>query len=92
MYPGENPPIGLILCSQKDKELAHYALGNLRNIAAIEHKINHSEKLSSLKWSQLKSSILISMMRERIARSSSTGQFFTVSVTNSKLCLSHRII
>jgi hypothetical protein len=41
MYPGENPPIGLILCSKKNKELAHYALGNLRNIAAIEHKINH---------------------------------------------------
>jgi hypothetical protein len=43
-YPGENSPIGLILCSQKDKELAHYALGNFRNIAAIEHKINHSRE------------------------------------------------
>jgi hypothetical protein len=40
MYPGENPPIGLILCRRKDKELAHYALGNIRNIAVVEHKIN----------------------------------------------------
>jgi predicted nuclease of restriction endonuclease-like (RecB) superfamily len=27
----ENPPIGLILCSEKDAAVAHYALGNLEN-------------------------------------------------------------
>ena len=54
MYPGENPPIGLILCSQKDKELAHYALGNLRNIAAIEHKIklNRETLISEMEQAQ----------------------------------------
>ncbi|MGC2656527.1 MAG: PDDEXK nuclease domain-containing protein, partial [Bryobacteraceae bacterium] len=30
-YPHENPPVGLILCSEKDTAVAHYALGNLRN-------------------------------------------------------------
>lgn len=27
----ENPPVGLILCSQKDSAVAHYAPGNLAN-------------------------------------------------------------
>jgi predicted nuclease of restriction endonuclease-like (RecB) superfamily len=27
----ENPPVGLILCSEKDAAVAHYALGNLAN-------------------------------------------------------------
>jgi hypothetical protein len=27
----ENPPIGLILCSEHDAAVAHYALGNLDN-------------------------------------------------------------
>jgi len=27
----ENPPVGLILCSEKDAAVAHYALGNLTN-------------------------------------------------------------
>jgi hypothetical protein len=29
--PTENPPIGLILCSEHDRAAAHYALGNLLN-------------------------------------------------------------
>lgn len=29
--PDENPPIGLILCSEHDAAVAHYALGNLGN-------------------------------------------------------------
>ena len=27
MHPHENPPVGLILCSEKDTAVAHYALG-----------------------------------------------------------------
>jgi predicted nuclease of restriction endonuclease-like (RecB) superfamily len=30
-HPHENPPIGLILCSENDTAVAHYALGNLKN-------------------------------------------------------------
>lgn len=30
-HEGENPPVGLILCSEKDSAVAHYALGNLQN-------------------------------------------------------------
>ena len=30
-HEGENPPIGLILCTQKDEALAHYMLDNLPN-------------------------------------------------------------
>jgi hypothetical protein len=29
--PDENPPIGLILCSEHDAAVAHYSLGNLGN-------------------------------------------------------------
>lgn len=31
MLPGENPPVGLILCAQKDEAVAHYALEGLPN-------------------------------------------------------------
>lgn len=38
--PGENPPVGLILCAQKDTSLAHYALENLPNkVLATEYKV-----------------------------------------------------
>jgi hypothetical protein len=30
-HADENPPIGLILCSERDEAVAHYALGNLNN-------------------------------------------------------------
>lgn len=31
MYESENQPIGLILCSERNEAVAHYALGNLFN-------------------------------------------------------------
>ena len=35
----ENPPVGLILCAQKDEALAHYALGRLPNkVLAAEYR------------------------------------------------------
>ena len=35
----ENPPVGLILCAQKDEALARYALGNLPNkVLAAEYR------------------------------------------------------
>lgn len=38
--PDENPPVGLILCAQKDSSLAHYALENLPNkVLAAEYKV-----------------------------------------------------
>lgn len=38
--PDEHPPVGLILCSEKDEAVAHYALGNLANkVLAREYKI-----------------------------------------------------
>ncbi|MBD2295391.1 DUF1016 domain-containing protein [Anabaena sphaerica FACHB-251] len=47
-YPGENPPIGLILCSEKDEAVAHYALTNLPNILSAEYqlKLPDEEKLA----------------------------------------------
>ncbi len=40
-HPSENPPIGLILCSQKNAAVAHYALGNLGNpVLAREYQLN----------------------------------------------------
>ncbi|MEI1376780.1 PDDEXK nuclease domain-containing protein [Nostoc sp.] len=48
-YPGENPPVGLILCSEKDEAVAHYALDNLPNILAREYqlKLPNEEKLAA---------------------------------------------
>lgn len=43
-YPGENSPVGLILCSQKDEAVAHYALGGLPNILAAEYQIKLPNK------------------------------------------------
>lgn len=38
--PDENPPIGLILCAQKDEALAQYALENLANqVIAAEYRM-----------------------------------------------------
>jgi predicted nuclease of restriction endonuclease-like (RecB) superfamily len=38
-YPGENPPVGLILCAQKDHAVAKYALEGLPNkVLASEYK------------------------------------------------------
>lgn len=37
--PGENPPVGLILCARKDEALARYALDNLPNkVLAAEYR------------------------------------------------------
>jgi len=39
-HPDENPPVGLILCSEKDAAVAHYALGGLSNqIRAREYHL-----------------------------------------------------
>lgn len=38
--PDENPPVGLILCSERDAAVAHYALGNLLNkVMAAEYRL-----------------------------------------------------
>jgi hypothetical protein len=37
--PDENPPVGLILCAQKDEAVAHYALEGLKNkVLAAEYR------------------------------------------------------
>jgi predicted nuclease of restriction endonuclease-like (RecB) superfamily len=47
MKPGENPPVGLILCAQKGAAEAHYALDNLPNkvLAAEYQTVLPNEKL-----------------------------------------------
>jgi predicted nuclease of restriction endonuclease-like (RecB) superfamily len=43
--PDENPPIGLILCSERNEAIAHYALGNLNNrVLAREYKLSLPEE------------------------------------------------
>ena len=37
---GENPPVGLILCSEKNEALAQYSLEGLTNVMAAEYRIN----------------------------------------------------
>lgn len=39
-HPGENPPVGLILCAEKDEAVARYALDNLPNkVLAAEYRM-----------------------------------------------------
>ena len=39
LHPDENPPVGLILCAQKDVAVAHYALEGLPNkVLAAEYR------------------------------------------------------
>jgi hypothetical protein len=39
-HEDENPPVGLILCAQKDKAVAHYSLEGLPNkVMASEYKL-----------------------------------------------------
>ncbi|MHB1938794.1 MAG: PDDEXK nuclease domain-containing protein [Acidobacteriaceae bacterium] len=47
MKPGENPPVGLILCAEKGAAEAHYALDNLSNkiLAAEYQTVLPDEKL-----------------------------------------------
>jgi hypothetical protein len=47
MKPGENPPVGLILCTEKGVAEAHYALDNLPNkvLAAEYRTVLPDEKL-----------------------------------------------
>jgi len=47
MKPGENPPVGLILCAEKGAAEAHYALDNLPNkvLAAEYETVLPDEKL-----------------------------------------------
>jgi predicted nuclease of restriction endonuclease-like (RecB) superfamily len=38
--PDENPPLGIILCSEKNEAVAHYALGNLHNkVLSSQYKL-----------------------------------------------------
>jgi hypothetical protein len=58
MKPGENPPVGLILCREKGVAEAHYALDNLPNkvLAAEYRTVLPEENLiaQELERSQLK--------------------------------------
>jgi hypothetical protein len=39
VLPGENPPVGLILCAEKDQAIARYALEGLSNtVLAAEYR------------------------------------------------------
>ena len=41
----ENPPIGLILCSERNEAVAHYALGNLHNrVLTREYRLSLPEE------------------------------------------------
>ena len=40
MFEGENPPIGLILCADKDEAQVRYALGGINNkVFASKYKL-----------------------------------------------------
>ncbi len=48
MQPGENPPVGLILCAGKDDALARYAMEGLRNKMLVREYLTALPKESAL--------------------------------------------
>jgi predicted nuclease of restriction endonuclease-like (RecB) superfamily len=46
--PGENPPVGLILCTDKDDALAHYAMEGLHNKMLVREYLTALPKESAL--------------------------------------------
>jgi predicted nuclease of restriction endonuclease-like (RecB) superfamily len=48
MQPGENPPVGLILCTEKNDSLAHYAMEGLHNKMLIREYLTALPKESAL--------------------------------------------
>jgi hypothetical protein len=48
MQPGENPPVGLILCTEKDDSLAHYAMEGLHNKMLVREYLTALPKESAL--------------------------------------------
>ena len=76
MKPGENPPIGLILCAEKGAAEAHYALDNLPNkVLAAEYKtVLPDEKLIA---EELERSRRELEKRVSVSRASETRLIFT---------------
>jgi hypothetical protein len=48
MQPGENPPVGLILCAGKDDELARYAMAGLHNKLLVREYLTALPKEAAL--------------------------------------------
>ena len=48
MQPGENPPVGLILCAGKDDALARYAMAGLQNQMLVREYLTALPKESAL--------------------------------------------
>ncbi|HEX4120011.1 MAG TPA: PDDEXK nuclease domain-containing protein [Verrucomicrobiae bacterium] len=48
MQPGENPPVGLILCTEKNDSLAHYAMEGLHNKMLVREYLTTLPKESAL--------------------------------------------
>ena len=66
MLPGENPPIGLILCTSKEDAVVHYALDGLPN------KVLAAEYRTALPAERLLASALRKQRRQLEARHPST--------------------
>jgi predicted nuclease of restriction endonuclease-like (RecB) superfamily len=65
-HPDENPPVGLILCSERNEAVAYYALGNLGNkVLASEYKL----ALPSERRLQEEMTKTMLAIRERLAAS-----------------------
>jgi predicted nuclease of restriction endonuclease-like (RecB) superfamily len=69
-YDGENQPIGLILCSERNEAVAHYALGNLANtVLAREYKVQlPSEERLADELEETRKAILIRASRRHGGR------------------------
>jgi uncharacterized protein (UPF0276 family) len=48
MQPGENPPVGLILCAGKDDALARYAMEGLHNKMLVREYLTALPKEAAL--------------------------------------------
>ena len=72
MQPGENPPVGLILCTDKDDALARYAMEGLGNKMLVREYLTALPKASELAAEVARTRELLERQAEsrRLARQS----------------------
>lgn len=85
MKPGENPPVGLVLCTSKDSNEAHYALEGLPN------KVMAAEYQTVLPYAKLLEAELDKTRRElearRVRRVDAEGGESSASTASVGVCL-----
>ena len=58
VYPHENPPVGIILCAEKDAEAVHYATAGMDDLFVSRYKLKLPSEEKLKQWLQEEQSLL----------------------------------